>query len=76
MRTPLPPREHGPYVAVLVELPQAGGVRMVGNLLGDPMQVVTFGAEVCGVVEHPPESDPPFSLLQWRTTPSTSAAEL
>lgn len=34
---------HGPYVVVLVELPEAGGVRMVGNLLGDPLQPVTIG---------------------------------
>ena len=59
-------RKHGPYLAVLVELPHAGGVRMVGNLLGDPMQVVTIGAEVEGVFEHHPDSDPPYSLLQWR----------
>jgi uncharacterized OB-fold protein len=58
--------QHGPYVAVLVELPQADGVRMVGNLVGDPMQPVTIGAEVEGVFEHHPESDPPFSLLHWR----------
>jgi len=59
-------RPHGPYVAVLVELPDAGGVRMVGNLLGDPMQAVAIGAEVEGVFEHHPDSDPPYSLLQWR----------
>lgn len=27
-------RQHGPHLAVLVELPHAGGVRMVGNFLG------------------------------------------
>ena len=27
---------HGPYIVVLVELPDAGNVRMLGNLLGDP----------------------------------------
>ena len=37
-------RQHGPYLAVFVELPHAGGLRMVGNLLGDPMQMVTIGA--------------------------------
>ena len=57
---------HGPYVAVLVELPHAGGVRMVGNLLGDPMQEVVIGTEVEGVFEHHPESDPPYGLLHWR----------
>ena len=59
-------RSHGPYLAVLVELPQAGRVRMVGNLLGDPMQEVRIGAEVQGVFEHHPDATPPYSLLQWR----------
>ena len=59
-------RSHGPYLAVLVELPQAGRVRMVGNLLGDPMQEVRIGAEVLGVFEHHPDATPPYSLLQWR----------
>ena len=53
-----------PYLAVLVELPQAGNVRMVGNLLGDPMQEVRIGAQVVGVYEHHRES-PAYSLLQW-----------
>lgn len=56
----------GPYLAVLVELPQAGLVRMVGNLLGDPLQEVRIGAEVQGVFEHHADHQPPFSLLQWR----------
>jgi uncharacterized protein len=59
-------RQHGPYLAVLVEIPQAGGIRMVGNLLGDPMQAVSIGAEVDGVFEHHAGSDPAYSLLQWR----------
>jgi uncharacterized protein len=59
-------KAHGPYLAVLVELPAVGSVRIVGNLLGDPMQAVIIGADVEGVFEHHAESDPPFSLLQWR----------
>ena len=59
-------RQHGSYLAVLVEIPHAGGVRMVGNLLGDPMQDVMIGAEVEGVFEHHLASDPAYSLLQWR----------
>jgi uncharacterized protein len=59
-------RDHGPYLAVLVELPHAGRLRMVGNLLGDPMQEVMIGREVVGVFEHHPEASPPYSLLQWR----------
>jgi len=61
-------RQHGPYLAVLVEIPHAGGVRMVGNLLGDPMQAVSIGVEVEGVFEHHPNSDPPYSLLQWQVS--------
>lgn len=59
-------RNHGPYIAVLVELPRADGARMVGNLLGDPMQEVVIGTYVEGVFEHHPNSDPPYSLLHWR----------
>jgi uncharacterized OB-fold protein len=59
-------RQHGPYLAVLVELPHAGGVRMVGNLLGDPLRAIAIGSDVEGVFEHHHESNPPFSLLQWR----------
>jgi uncharacterized protein len=53
---------HGPYLVVLVELPHAGNVRMVGNLLGNPRQVVTIGAPVEAVFE--PHAD--FTLVQWR----------
>ena len=59
-------KERCPYLAVLVELPHAGNVRMVGNLLGDPRQEVSIGAEVTGVFEHHPQAAPPYSLLQWR----------
>ena len=59
-------KDRCPYLAVLVELPQAGGVRLVGNLLGDARQEVRIGAEVTGVYEHHPDGAPPFSLLQWR----------
>jgi uncharacterized OB-fold protein len=58
---------HGPYIVVLVELPHADGIRVVGNLLGDPMQEVLIGSEVEGVFEHHPDSDPAYSLLHWRT---------
>jgi len=53
---------HVPYVAAVVELPQAGGVRLIGNLLGDAAQPVEIGARVEGVLEHHAD----FSLLQWR----------
>ncbi len=53
-----------PYMVVLVELPDAGNVRMVGNLLGDAQQEVEIGAEVEAVFEdHPVEG---VTLVQWR----------
>ena len=45
-------KDQGPYLVVLVEFPQAGDVRIVGNLLGDPEQDVQIGAEVEAVFEH------------------------
>jgi uncharacterized OB-fold protein len=59
-------KQRGPYLAVLIELPHAGNVRLVGNLLGDPMQAVAIGAAVEGLFEHHPDFRPPYSLLQWR----------
>ncbi|HET6182691.1 MAG TPA: OB-fold domain-containing protein [Acetobacteraceae bacterium] len=53
---------HGPYIVVLVELPEYGGVRMVGNLLGDPRQEVRIGAPVEAVFEHHKD----YSLVQWK----------
>ena len=61
-------REHGPYIAVLVELPHAGNVRMLGNLLGDPLQDVRAGAHVQAVFEHHRETDPHYTLVQWAYT--------
>ena len=60
---------HGPYIAVLVELPQAGNIRMVGNLLGDPRQDVRIGAGVRAVFEPHDEASPPFTLVHWQTVP-------
>ncbi|MGI8927613.1 MAG: Zn-ribbon domain-containing OB-fold protein [Tepidiformaceae bacterium] len=56
-----------PYVVVLVELPQAGNVRMVGNLIGDPRQEVPIGAEVEAVFEDHDAAEP-FTLIHWRLT--------
>ena len=61
-------RGRGPYIVVLVELPHAGGIRMIGNLLGDPQQEVAIGAAVEAVLEPHDEAAPPFTLVQWRKT--------
>jgi uncharacterized OB-fold protein len=55
-----------PYIVVLVELPDASNVRMVGNLLGDPRAEVVIGAEVEAVFEDHHDAEPPFTLVQWR----------
>ena len=55
-----------PYVVVLVELPQADNVRMVGNLLGAATDPVEIGAAVEAVFEHHRDAEPPFTLVQWR----------
>ncbi len=58
-------KNQGAYLAVLVELPDFGGIRMLGNLLGDPLQVVTIGAPVTAVFEHHSDAEIPHTLLQW-----------
>lgn len=58
----------GPYIVVLVELPRAGNIRMIGNLLGAADQTVEIGAPVSGVFEHRTIGDQSFSLLQWQHT--------
>ena len=58
--------ERLPYIVVLIELPDAGNVRMVGNLLGDSAQEVPIGAEVEAVFEDHPDADEPYALVQWR----------
>jgi uncharacterized protein len=50
-----------PYVILIVTLPSAGDIRMVGNLVGDQTQPITIGATVGAVFEHHDE----FSLVQW-----------
>ncbi|MGE0542162.1 MAG: Zn-ribbon domain-containing OB-fold protein [Dehalococcoidia bacterium] len=57
--------DFGPYIVVLVELPQADGVRLVGNLLGDPRQRVEIGEPVRGVFEHHHGEESRYTLLQW-----------
>lgn len=58
-------KAHGPYLVVVVELPACDRVRILGNLLGDPLQAVRVGARVHGVFEQHDDAQPPFALLQW-----------
>jgi uncharacterized OB-fold protein len=57
-------REACPYIVVVVQLPDADNLRMVGNLLGDPKIDPPFDAEVEAVFEDHPDA----TLVQWRLT--------
>lgn len=59
-------KDQGPYLVVLVDLPHAGGIRMLGNMLGDPRRDPVIGEAVEVVFEHHETADPPFTLAQWR----------
>ena len=61
-------KEQGPYVVVLVELSDADGARMIGNLLGDPQQTVQIGAAVEAVFEDHDEGTSSYTLVHWRVT--------
>jgi uncharacterized OB-fold protein len=59
-------KEQGPYVVVLVELPHANNVRLVGNLLGDAAAPVEIGAKVRAVFEQHDDVEKPFALIHWQ----------
>jgi len=58
-------RDACPYVVLLVEIPAAGEIRMVGNLVGDARADVRIGDPVEAVFEDHLEADPPYTLVQW-----------
>jgi uncharacterized OB-fold protein len=55
-----------PYRVALVELPQAGGVRVAGNIVGDPRADLVIGSPVSAVFEDHDDADVPYTLVQWR----------
>ncbi len=57
-----------PYVSVVVELPQAGGVRLLGLLDGDEAAI---GDRLTGLIERPAGAEWP--LLRWRRTEGAPA---
>lgn len=63
-------KDAAPYLVVLVELPQAGSVRLIGNLLDDAERDPRIGESVRAVFEHhAPEGCSPYTLVQWRAEP-------
>jgi uncharacterized OB-fold protein len=59
-------RQAMPYRVVLVELQEAPGIRLLGNLLGTASDAVLIGAAVEGIFELHSDTDPPYTLLQWQ----------
>ena len=57
--------ERGCYTVILVELPHAGNIRMLGNLLGVDDQRVIIGSAVEAVFEPHDDADTPYTLVQW-----------
>jgi uncharacterized OB-fold protein len=57
---------HFPRIVMLVELPHAGDVRMIGNLLGDRHQVARIGDPVEAVLEPHADVRLPCALVHRR----------
>ena len=55
-----------PYLVGVVEIPAAGGIRLVGNLLGDPGRDPVIGERLTGVFEDHPAPAGGYALLHWR----------
>lgn len=55
-----------PYLVVVVEVPAAGGVRLIGNLLGDPAREPVTGERLLGEFEDHSGEAGGYTLLQWR----------
>jgi uncharacterized OB-fold protein len=61
-----------PYVVLLVELPDAGGVRMVGNLVGDPLAPFAIGEPVEAVFEDHEVGERAYTLVHWKLVSSAA----
>ena len=55
----------GPYITVLVELPHAGGIRMLGNYAGASTDDLHIGTLMTAVFENH-DTDEPYTLVHWR----------
>jgi uncharacterized OB-fold protein len=51
---------------LLVEIPDADGVRVLGNLIGEATQSFAIGDEVEAVFEDHDDVAIPFTLVQWK----------
>ncbi|MGX6510980.1 Zn-ribbon domain-containing OB-fold protein [Rhodococcus sp. SJ-2] len=62
-----------PYITVLVELPQAGGRRVLGLLAASGDTEIAIGDEVTGVIQQP--SDSPWPVLRWQRVSTSTGTE-
>jgi uncharacterized OB-fold protein len=60
-----------PYVTLLAELPQAGGRRLLGILVG-PQEGLKIGAELEGVIQPASEVTSNWPVLRWRMASGVS----
>ena len=58
----------GPYITVLVELPQAGNIRMLGNYAGDHTDQLHIGEPMHAQFEDH-DAELPYTLVQWTRDP-------
>jgi uncharacterized protein len=58
-------KDHLPYVAALVELPEAGNRRLLGMLVG-PTDRLRIGADVRGVIQAASDLTNDQPVLRWR----------
>ena len=54
-----------PYITVLVELPHAGGRRVLGILVGDDSLDPQIGAPVVGRIQAPSDLTSNMPILRW-----------
>lgn len=57
-----------PYLVALIELEDAPGIRMLGNIVGDPGQEVRAGQAVEAVFEDHQRDGLRYTLVQWKIT--------
>lgn len=62
-----------PFVTVLVELPHAGGRRVLGLLAEDGNTPIAIGDPVSGLIQH--AADSPWPVLRWRRASMSTFTE-
>ncbi|HZU63573.1 MAG TPA: OB-fold domain-containing protein [Novosphingobium sp.] len=58
-------REDVPYVTLVVELPHAGGIRLIGVLQGSD-EGLAIGAQVTGSIDPPSAKSKHYPALRWQ----------